>query len=401
MKFAYEAMTRAGVMQTDVIEASAADAALEVLRSKGLTPIKVTQAAEKSGAQARPGRFSRPGGRDLLLFTRQMKMLLESGSAVVPALEAVEAQTKKPVMKQVLHQIRDHVENGGSLSDAMRIRHDVFRPVFISMIAAGEATAMLPRSFGRLADLTYRQEQTRKTVIGALVYPLVLSILCLGVVAVLIGFVVPRFKTLFTNLNANMPTSTMIMFAVADIARDYWPFMAGGVVAFVIGAIFALRQRIVREMLDHVLIGAPGVGAVACRLEFARIVRVWAAMLRSNVPLLETLDQSRAAALTICYQRMIDKLRESVSTGNRVGDVLRHSNLVDPVIASAIATGEENGRMAEACEFVSSWMDDDNDSAIASLTRVIEPVMLAFMGVFVGMVAMGLFLPLFDMAGIG
>lgn len=401
MKFAYEAMTRAGVMQSDVVEASAADAALEILRGKGLIPIKVSQTSDKASENAKPSRFSRPGGRDLLLFTRQMKMLLESGSAVVPALEAVAAQTKKASMKHVLREIREYVENGGSLADAMRNRSDVFRPVFVSMIAAGEATAMLPRSFGRLADLTYRQEQTRKTIVGALVYPLVLSIMCLGVVGVLIGFVVPRFKMLFVNLNAKMPTSTLVMFAISDFARDYWPFMAGGLVALVAAGVFAFRQRAVREMLDHMLIGMPGVGTIACRLEFGRIVRVWAAMLRSNVPLLETLEQSRAAALTVCYQRMIDQLRESISAGNKVGDVLRTSKLTDPVIASAIATGEENGRMAEACEFVSAWMDDDNEAAIASLTRVIEPIMLAFMGVFVGLVAMGLFLPLFDMAGIG
>ena len=292
MKFTYEAMTRAGAIRADVIEASAVDAALEILRGKGLIPIKVVPACENASGEARPGRFSRPGGRDLLLFTRQMKMLLESGSAVVPALDAVAAQTRKPSMKLVLRAIKEHVENGGSLSDALRNRPDVFRPVFVSMIAAGEATAMLPRSFGRLSDLTYRQEQTRKTIVGALLYPLVLSILCLGVIGVMIGFVVPRFKMLFTNLNAKMPTSTMVMFAISDIARDYWPFMAGGVVAIVIGAVFALRQRVVREALDHVLIGVPGVGAVACRLEFGRVVRVWGAMLRSNVPLVPTPEQT-------------------------------------------------------------------------------------------------------------
>ena len=401
MRFRCEAMTRGGALQVETVEASAIEAALEQLRKQGLTPLKVTPTATQEAAFPASRWVGRPGGRDLLLFTRQMKMLLESGSTVVPALEAVERQTRKASFRSILREIREFVENGNSLTESMRRRPDVFTSVFVSMIAAGEATASLPRSFGRLSELTYRQEQTRKTIIGALVYPAALSILCLGVVAVLIGFVVPRFKMLFVNLHSPMPMSTVIMFAISDWTRDNWPFLVGGIVASIVATVFAFRQRIVREAFDAALISSPALGPVVRRIEFARIVRVWAAMLRSNVPLLETLDQSRGAAMTVGFQRMVDELRESISSGNRMGDVLRGGNLVDPVIASAIATGEENGRMAEACEFVSSWMDDDNDQAIAGLTRVIEPLMLSLMGVFVGLVAMGLFLPLFDMAGIG
>jgi type II secretory pathway component PulF len=365
----------------------------------------ITRLRAEPAGDARPGAGGARGGRvttrDLLVLARQMKMLLEAGSAVVPALEAIERQTQRPALKEVVRSLRVAVENGGSLVDAMRAQPRVFRPVFCSMVAAGEATASLPRAFDRLGELTTRQLQARGAVLSAMTYPCVLASMCVVVVGVLILFVVPRFRMMFESLNAPLPFSTRIMFALSNELTGRWPLYLAALGALVAGAVTLWRSVATRQWIDVMLLSTPGLGPLLARLEFARIVRIWAAMLRSNVPLLEAIEQSRGAAANLTFKRLLTRISEQVSSGGRLGQALSDSGLVDPVIAAAIRTGEENGRLAEATEFVSEWLDDDNRQLITTLTRIAEPAMLAIMGMLVGIVAMALFLPMFDLAGAG
>ena len=177
-----------------------------------------------------------------------------------------------------------------------------------------------------------------------------------------------------------------------------WPYILGGVVVLVFAVVMCIRMRQTRAWFDEVVLKLPLIGTLVGRLIFARVVRVWAAMLRSHVPLLDTIRQSRAAVTNAAFLRLLANVEESVSSGGRMGQAVAAAGLADPVVVSAIRTGEDNGRLAEATDFVSDWMDDDNTSLIQQITRLVEPVLLAVMGVIVGFVAMGLFLPLFDLA---
>jgi type II secretory pathway component PulF len=336
-----------------------------------------------------------------MVFTRQAKMLLDAGAALVPALEAIEKQCTKSGMRAVVRQLCDHVEQGGALSDALAKRPDVFSPVFCCMIAAGEATATLGASFDRLSNMAIRAHQVRKAVVGALLYPAILTCMCTATVGVLIGFVVPRFKDLFTNLRATLPFSTKLMFGASDWLSAWWPMLLGALVAIAALLWFALRRADYRRRLDEFLLRMPMLGRVVSRLMAARVLRVWAAMLRSHVPLLETIRQSKTAVTSPVLLDALQSIETAVAGGGRVGRTLTQTKLVEPVVASAITTGEENGRLSEAVDFVATWLDDDNTQLVAAATRVVEPLLLAGMGGIVGLVAMSLFLPLFDMAMAG
>jgi len=157
----------------------------------------------------------------------------------------------------------------------------------------------------------------------------------------------------------------------------------------------------VRRRFDALLLKVPMIGRLASRLSFARVLRVWAALLRSHVPLLETIQHSKSTVTNAAFVGLVCDVEEAVTGGGSIGRTLGESELVEPVIASAIRTGEENGRLAEAVEFVSTWMDEENAQLVAGLTRVAEPVLLAAMGLFVGLVAMSLFVPLFDLVTAG
>lgn len=400
MRYAVEALRPDGTTVAECIEAGDRQAAVETVREKGWMVLRLDEQAGESAARTAPLRLpgSKISGRDLILFTRQMKMLLEAGSPVVPALEAAGQQNAKPAMRALLERLRLAVEEGDSLSDALEKERAVFDPVFRSMIAAGEATASLPHVFGRLGALAEQRQQVRKMVVGALLYPAVLCVLLVGVVAILLFFVVPRFSTLFLNLNSPLPASTKLLFELSGWLKENWAYPLAGVVAAVVALAVAWHLPAARTWLDDVLLRLPVVGRVMTRLTLARVVRVWAAMLRCHVPLLEVIRQSRDAVSNARFLRLISQVEETVASGGRMAQALGGTGLADPILVSALRTGEDNGRLAEAVDFVSGWLDEDNATLMAGLTRLAEPLLLAFMGVVVGGVAMSLFLPLFDMA---
>ena len=404
MQFTYEAMSSDGRVVTDRVDGNTPGEAAEALRADGLIVLRLDAArgdALDQRTQVPKGRAQGVKSRDLMLFTRQLKMLLETGSALVPALEAVEQQASKASVKQLVRQIRQHVEEGGTLTEAFQDHPEVFKPVFCSMVAAGEATATLPETFDRLNELTVRQQTTRKTVIGALLYPAILSLMCVAVAGVVIGFVVPRFTDLFKNLGSPLPATTQFLFAVSNYVLDCWPVGVAVLAVLAVGFVIALRVERLRLRLDTLLLGVPVIGRIAARLVFARVLRIWAAMLRSHVSLLDTIQHSRTALTSAAFIGLVGKVEEAVAGGGSIGRTLAESGLVEPVVASAIRTGEENGRLSEAVDFVSTWMDHDNAQLITNLTRVVEPTLLAVMGLFVGLVAMSLFIPLFDLATAG
>jgi len=400
MQFAYEAMRPDGTTVADQIEAGARAAAAELLREKGFIVLRLDErsGAAAQAAAARPLRRRGINTRDIILLTRQMKMLLEAGAPLVPALQATESQTVKPLMRELLARVRTRVEEGATLADALEPEAAYFDPVFRTMIGAGEATATLPAVFGRLCGLAQQQQQTRKQVVGALVYPSVLFVLLSGVVAVLLFFVVPRFRMLFLNLRSPLPATTKLLFAASESIKAYWPYGAGALAAVVITLVLAIRLPATRIWWDHFILNVPLVGKVVARLIFARVVRVWAAMLRCHVPLLETIRQSREAISNAAFLRLVDDVEEAVASGGRVAQALEIARIADPIIVSAVRTGEENGRLSESVDFVSGWVDEDNANLIQQLTRLAEPILLAVMGLVVGFVALALFVPLFDLA---
>lgn len=404
MQFEYEAIRADGRTATATLDAPSQTEALDLLRAKGLL---VTRVEARPGASAPANERRRTarwlgGGRltlrELILFSKQMKMLLESGVSAVPALQAAEEQSARPLLRQVLARVRERVEHGEALAEALEPERQHFDTIFRSVVSTGEATATLPAVFGQLADLLDRQQQTRRAVVGAALYPLVLCVLLSGVITTLLLFVVPRFRILFTNLKSKLPPTTEFLFSLSTLATRYWPFAIGGAIVLVVSSALAWRWPALRARCDELVLRLPFIGPMVARLTFARVVRIWATMLRAHVPLLDALRESQSTVHNLAFQRLLDQIVNTVSSGGRMGQALAASGVADPIVAAAIRTGEENGRIAEATDFVSHWLEEENTNAIHNLTRLAEPLLLAVMGVVVGFIAMALFIPLFDIA---
>jgi len=403
MPFRYEAIDPAGQTLVDTVNANSMRDATDLLRERGLfvTRLEPTddggqdytaQPADKAKVSAKL--------RDVVLFTQQMSMLIRSGARMVESLEAVEAQAQRPAWRSVVRAVRLDVEEGRPLSDALARFPRVFTGAYISMIAAGETSGEMGLAFERLAVLTRQQQDIRNRVIGALTYPAVLTLLCLAVVVVLFSFVLPRFAEMFEVLNVELPAATAMLVWASDWFVDHWPYLLGAAAGSVLGGFLFLRSPTGSAFISRFSIRVPLFGGIVRSIILARICRIWGQLIDSKVGVLEAVHLTRQSTRNLDFQQLLATVAQDITDGNSIGPALRESWLLPKTFAAAIVTGEASGRLADSLLFVASCLENDNAQVLASLTRVIEPIMLVFMGAVVGTAAVSLFLPLFDMATI-
>jgi len=407
MKLAYEAMDSRGATRREVVEAASREEAIDLIRREGLFLTKLVPAEDDAPTKAthhqsklkfRLLAILGANQRQLVLFTRQMAMLMGVGTGVVPALAALARQAGNEKWSQALRRVHDEVERGTPLANALHQQPDIFNQVFCSMVAAGEATASLPEMFSRLSTLAKQQWEVRNRVLGAALYPMVLVTICLAVVALLVLFVIPRFTTLFETLHVDVPASTAQLLKISEFLTAHGVWAGGAGAAVLVGVILYLRTQSARRVLGWLGIRLPLFGKLVRSLIVARLCRLLGLMVQAHVPLLESVELTLGGTRHKEYRALMERVREVVTEGQPLASALADSFLVPPAVVQAIAAGEQSSNLGEGLLFVADWMDEENRQQIASLSKLLEPLVLVFMGVVVGGVAVSLFMPLFDMA---
>jgi len=401
MGFRYQAIDSAGQTVADTVDAGSHEEAAELLRERGLFVTRLKGAApdDKHTASAAGAAGKGARLRDVVLFAQQMSMLLRSGSQVVQALEAVEDQADRASWRRIVSSVRADVQEGKPLSGALSRFPGVFSGVWMSMVTAGEASGELGVAFDRLAVLTRQQQEIRNRVVGAMSYPIVLSVLCMGVMVILFAFILPRFAEMFEVLGVDLPVSTAMLIAASNWSQAHWPYLLSGTAAAVIAAVVFLKSPTGRRYVSLAAVRVPVFGILVRKIILARICRIWGQLLTSRVGLLDAVELIQRGTKNHEFQALLGQVAQAISNGSPVGSELRSSWLIPKTFAGAVATGEESGRLADSLLFVATSLEDENAQALASLTRVIEPIILAVMGLVVGTMAFSLFLPMFDMAG--
>lgn len=397
MPYRYQAIDASGQQVSDIVDGSSMTEAADQLRQRGLF---VTQMAPAASPPDAPVASPKRGGsaKDLVFFTQQMAMLLRAGARVVPALEAIEAQSTKTAWRAVVRSIRNQVEQGKPLSEALQEFPRTFSGVFVSIIAAGETSGDISLAFDRVANLAQQQRDIRNRVLGAMTYPIVLMSLCTVVVVILLAFILPRFRDMFEALDVELPFITSTLIAMSQGLRQYWYLAVLGTVIIGGGALAFVRSRAGREYLSRATVRLPLFGVIVRRIALARICRIWGQLIESKIPMLEAVRLARHSTSSLDFRELMQELEEKINEGDSVAQSLRNSWLIPTTFAAAIATGEESGRMGMSLDFVATCLEEDNAQILASLSRVIEPLLLIVMGIIVGTMALSLFLPMFDMA---
>ncbi len=402
MKLEYKAFDATGKATTGIMEAADIVTATDVLRRKGLYVAQVAppvaRTTERKGPRVRRRRLSRGQKlKELALFSRQLSVLASAGTQVVDALRALERQARPGPWRQVLNSVKVRVEEGASLSEAMEARRDYFDPIYRSLITAGESSGHLLEMLDRLASLKQKQLRVRNSVIGALIYPCLLLSLGATMFISLLLFVIPRFGGLFQTLGVPLPASTKVLVHASAILRGYWWLVGSLLVAAVASLVVYLRTPAGKRLRDAVILRLPYVGRIARSFSVARIVSLLSVLLQAHVPVLEALRLVRQAAGNARYEELIVKAEDCVARGEPMSAAFADTALVTPSVHEAIRSGEESGEIDKLLVHVATFLDEENEVVIRSLTSIMEPVILIIMGLLVGVIAICMFLPLFDL----
>ncbi len=398
MKFRYEAFNPDGSLAAGEIDADSRAEAEQAIRAQGRFPSVVSAAATGRQKPRRTGlQLGQNRLRQLTAFTRQLTVLISSGTPLVDAIEAAERQTPPGPWRDIIEDVRSHVERGESLSAAMARHPGHFDSVYRSLIQAGESGGDMHRILERLAMMSRQRQVVQNTVMGAMLYPSLLLFVSGGVLVGLFLAVLPRFEQLFETLDAPLPPTTAVLIESSAFVRSNAIWIVLGIAAAVSGVIAYARSADGRAAVQRLVVRLPLIGAAVRSFVVARLARVLGVMLEARVPLLESLRVAQASARHIEYEAIIGNATDRVERGEALSDSIEDGFLIPSSLAEAIRNGEQNGRVGEVLVVLADMLDEDNAIFARSITSILEPAILSLLGVVVGGVAMSLFLPLFDL----
>jgi type IV pilus assembly protein PilC len=400
MKLAYTAYDGSGKTVTGVVDATNTTTGMDVLRRKGLYVAEIVAAAAVAPKNARIRKRRLSGSqrlKNVAWFSRQLHVLICSGTQLTDALRALERQTRPGPWRQIISGLRARVEEGASLSIAMESYDDCFDPIYRSLISAGESSGHMLEMLDRLASLKQKQLRVRNSVVGALIYPCMLTTVGMGIFAMLLIFVIPRFSGLFQTLDVPLPASTQALMSVSTFFRGYWwlvLLLTAGLIAALVAYLRTPGGRITR---DTMVLKVPYIGRVIRSFSTARIVSLLGVLMQAHIPVLEALRLVRLSAGNLRYEEIVSKAEDDVARGEPMSAAFGDASLISPSVHEAIRSGEESGELDRLLLNIASFLDEENEVVIRSLTSIIEPVILILMGLLVGIVSICMFLPLFDL----
>lgn len=396
--FRWQGIDKAGRNQKGVRDADNAKVVRAILRKDG---ILATSIEEDSVARTRLAReidfrrlFERVSAQDLALLTRQLATLLHSGVPLVEALSALIEQVENPRLQSALTQTRDKVNEGISLAESLREHPKLFEPLYINMVAAGEASGTLDIVLERLADHLDSQAQLKNRVVGALFYPAFMAVFGLGVITLMMIVVVPKVSAIFADFNQVLPWNTRLLIFTSNAFVNYWWL----IVTCIAVAIYAFRRWLGTEkgraIWDRRILKVPVIGKLQVMIAVARFARTLSTLLASGVSLLTALDIARNVLGNAELMRVIEDARASIREGESISAPLKRSGRFPPIVTHMIAIGERSGQLESMLTHVAVAYDNQVSVRLATLTSLMEPVMIVIMGTFVGGMAMSILMPL-------
>jgi len=401
MNLAYAGFNRSGEAVSNTMEARDIADASEKLRRQGVyvTEIRDAGAAEATPSQPRAGPAFGQGKRlkQVAMFLRQLHVLVATGTPLTESLVALERQSADVGWKAVVTDVRGQVQQGIALSAAMAAHPRHFNGVCRGLIAAGESGGNLDTMLERLAVLSRKQVHVRSAVIGAMIYPSLLSVVATGVLTTLLIFVLPRFSDLFRTLDTPLPPTTKFLMGLSNLLRAYWwatPILAAG------GSCAAwtiLNTPTGRRALDRAVISLPQFGAIFRSFATARITRLLGILLQARVPLLDALSLTRDSASNYYYRRLLTDAGEAVTRGDTLAGALGDPRLIPPSVCEAVRSGDKSGQLGMLLSTLADFLDEENEVTLRSLTSIMEPIILIVLGLLVGFIALSMFMPLFDL----
>lgn len=416
--FQYSALDAKGEQTTGAVSAATEAEAIQQLRSRGLYPTQISEEGKaKKGAKAAPkakgkvkGKAApkgKTGGRikpkSLMIFTRQLATLIDSGLPLLRSLTVLEKQEPNPVLKATVAALAENVQGGSTFSESLSQHPKIFNKLYVNMVKAGELGGVLEIVLNRLAEYQEKAQKLKNKIVSAMVYPVIVMFIAVAILVFLMIFIVPKFKEMFSNTDQELPLISQIVFGMSEffLARPLvvpnvvFAFIAFGVLVF----LFNLWGRTVggRRIIDNMKLKMPILGDIQRKSAVSRFSRTLGTLVTSGVPILQALNITRDTAGNVVISRAIEKVHEAVKEGETIVTPLQASGVFPNMVISMVDVGEETGQLPEMLLKVADVYDDEVDNAVTALTSILEPIMIVILALIVGSVVFALFLPLIKM----
>lgn len=416
--FQYSALDAKGEQTTGAVSAATEAEAIQQLRTKGLYPTqineegkggkaKVAPAKAKSKSTAKATVKGKTGGsikpKSLMIFTRQLATLIDSGLPLLRSLTVLEKQEPNPVLKGTISVLAENVQGGSTFSESLSQHPKIFNKLYVNMVKAGELGGVLEVVLNRLAEYQEKAQKLKNKIVSAMVYPVIVMFIAVGILVFLMIFIVPKFTEMFSSTDQELPLISQIVFGMSSffLARPLivpnvvFVFVMFGVAVF----LFNLWGKTTggRKVIDNLKLRMPIIGDIQRKSAVSRFSRTLGTLVTSGVPILQALNITRDTAGNVVISQAIEKVHEAVKEGETIVTPLQASGVFPNMVISMVDVGEETGQLPEMLLKVADVYDDEVDNAVTALTSILEPIMIVFLALIVGAVVFALFLPLIKM----
>lgn len=401
--FKYAAKKPTGQTVEGTISADDKNQAVAELRKQNLVVLKLEQQAQRTAGKSKGfslfNRSPAVNSTELVLFTRQLATMVGAGLALLESIDVLGSQAETPGLRQVCEKIGSDLRGGSDLSSAMETCPRAFSPLYVSMVRAGEASGQMDVILERLADYLEASQALRREIKAAMTYPVISLVLVLGITAFLMLGVVPTFRQVFEGLGTKLPALTEFTLNTSAWLKANWFYVVAGSFGAFFGLTVLKKTPRGELVFDHFSLRAPIFGPIVRKIALARFSRTFATLIRSGVPIMATLDIVSATSGNKVVSNCVDAAKESVRNGQLLSDPLMQSKVFPPMVTRMIAIGERTGALEQLLEKIAEFYDAQVKAAIKSLTSLIEPLLITFMGVIVGGVVLSVFLPILEVVG--
>ena len=393
--FTYSAINSLGAESAGQVTATDLNGARELLRQRGLRPVTLSEIAASGGSQRKQKRVKT---RSLQVFSRQFATMIDAGLNVVASLVILEQQTDDKVLAAVLRDVRSDVEGGMLLSQAMARHPNAFDRLYISMIEAGEAAGILDTVLDRVAIQIEKEMKIRRRVKGAMIYPLVVLTFAILTLIGMLLFLVPVFQNIFSDLGGDLPTLTKGVVAASDLVRGYWFILFPAMGLSIWGFKRWKKTPAGRQVWDRFLLRAPGgIGKVVLKVTMARFSRTLATLVAAGVDIIKALEISGTTSGNWVVESALAEVRAKVHQGVPIAEPLIENPVFPPLVSQMVKIGEETGELQKMLDKIADFYEDEVDTSIASLTSIIEPIMMIGVGAIIGIIVIAMYLPMFKL----
>jgi len=416
--FLYNALDAKGEQKSGVLAANSENEAIQQLRASGLYPTQIQEEGKlskkakagfapkaKSKAKAKP--TAKTGGsvkpKSLTIFTRQLATLIDAGLPLLRSLTVLEKQEPNPMLRATVGALAENVQGGSTFSESLAQHPKIFNKLYVNMVKAGELGGVLEVVLNRLAEYQEKAQKLKNKIVSAMVYPVIVMFIAVGILVFLMIFIVPKFKEMFTNTDQELPLISKIVFGTSEFFLARPLFLPNVFFLFIVFAIAVVLFNIWgktkggRSAIDLLKLRMPILGDIQRKSAVSRFSRTLGTLVTSGVPILQALNITRDTAGNVVISGAIEKVHEAVKEGETIVTPLQASGVFPNMVISMVDVGEETGKLPEMLLKIADVYDDEVDNSVTALTSILEPIMIVVLALIVGSVVFALFLPLIKM----